>query len=172
MFTTMHAISAAALALSLSAFAYAAEVSPADSTPAPVQEEPRDATRVPANDQATPGMSQEDYDTAMKECDQLTAAERRACIDEANAKMSDSTAQSDNTPAPVQAEPRDSPHVPSTGQSKDAPEQSAGEPVRDNPGNVQDDEVAYRAALKDCESMPTADRERCIDSAKEKHGRM
>jgi hypothetical protein len=166
MFTPMHAISAAALALSLSAFAYAAEVSPADSTPAPVQEEPRDTTRVPANDQATPGMSQEDYETAMKECDRLTSAERRACIDEANAKMSD------NTPAPVQEEPRDSPRVPSTGQSKDAPEQSAGEPVRDNPGNVQDDEVAYRAALKDCESMPTADRERCIDNAKEKHGRM
>jgi hypothetical protein len=166
MFTPMHAISAAALALSLSAFAYAAEVSPADSTPAPVQEEPRDTTRVPADDQATPGMSQEDYDTAMKECDQLSAAERRACIDEANAGMSD------NTPAPVQEEPRDSPRVPSTGESQDVPGQSAGEPVRDNPGSVQDDEVAYRAALKDCESLPTADRERCIDNAKEKHGRM
>ena len=167
MFTPMHAISAAALALSLSAFAYAAEVSPADSTPAPVQEEPRDTTRVPADDQAKPGMSQEDYDMAMKECDQLSGAERRACIDEANAKMSE------NTPAPVQEEPRDSPRVPSSGQSPDAsPDQSAGNPVRDNPGTVQDDEVAYRAALKDCESMPTADRERCIDNAKEKHGRM
>ena len=81
MFTPMHAISAAALALSLSAFAYAAEVSPADSTPAPVQEEPRDTTRVPADDQAKPGMSQEDYDMVRGgEVDRDTVLKRTGAV--------------------------------------------------------------------------------------------
>lgn len=105
MVSTRHAISAAALALSLSVAAYAAEVQPTDSAPSPVQTEPRDTTRVPTNE-------------------------------------------------PPQG----------------APEHRSDEPVKD--GSARENEMNYLGALQECAPLESPERERCVDKAKEKYGRM
>jgi len=105
MSTIMHAISAAALGLTLTFAAYAAEVAPTDSTPSPVQAEPRDTTRVPSNEQP-----------------------------------------------------------------QGAPESRSDQPVKD--GSAREDEVNFRVALQECAPLQSPERERCIDKAKEKYGRM
>jgi hypothetical protein len=106
MSTTMHAISAAALGLSLTFAAYAAEVAPTDSTPSAVQTEPRDTTRVPSSNE----------------------------------------------------------------QSQGTPESRSDEPVKD--GSAREDDVNYRVALQECAPLLSPERERCIEKAKEKYGRM
>ena len=106
MSTTMHAISAAALGLSLTFAGYAAEVAPTDSTPSAVQTEPRDTTRVPSSNE----------------------------------------------------------------QSQGTPESRSDEPVKDS--SAREDDVNYRVALQECAPLLSPERERCIEKAKEKYGRM
>jgi hypothetical protein len=102
MSATTQIISAAALALSLAFAAHAADVvAPTDSsTPAPVQTEPRDTTRVPSDGQpqSVPenrsdepvrdgsAREQEDdasYRVALQACEPLQAPERERCIEKA-----------------------------------------------------------------------------------------
>jgi hypothetical protein len=101
----MHAIAAAALGLSLTLAAYAAEVAPKDGTPPPVQTAPRDTTQVPSNEQ--PQM---------------------------------------------------------------APDNRSDETVKD--GSAREDDATYNLALRECQPLQSPERERCIEKAKEKHGRM
>lgn len=104
MSSTLHAIAGAVLGLSLTFAAYAADVTPTDSAPTPVQPAPRDTTKVPS---MQPG----------------------------------------NTP-----------------------DNRSDEPVKD--GSAHEDDANYRLALRECQPLQSPERERCIDKAKEKHGRM
>jgi hypothetical protein len=105
MSTTMHALSAAVLAMSLALSAYAADVTPTDkSTPSPVQPAPRDTTQVPSTE------------------------------------------------------------------PQSRPDNQSDETVKD--GGARDEEANYLLALRECQPLPSPERERCIDKAKEKYGRM
>ena len=82
----------------------------------------------------------------------------------------DVVAPTDSAPSPVQTEPRDTTRVPSNEQPQNAPEGRSDETVKD--GSARDDDVNYRVALQECQPLQSPERERCIEKAKEKYGRM
>ena len=78
-------------------------------------------------------------------------------------------APKDNTPAPVQPAPRDTTRPQST-QPQAVPDNRSDETVKD--GSARENDTEYNLALRECQSMQPLERERCIEQAKEKHGRM
>jgi len=52
-------------------------------------------------------------------------------------------------------------------QSQPQTQQSPGQP-----GSAEQREQEYLAALKKCDAGPAADKQKCIDAAKKKHGQM
>jgi hypothetical protein len=54
-----------------------------------------------------------------------------------------------------------------------AAEEAGGQdPAAQSQGDAAKREQAYQAALKKCEPLAGADKEKCIDTAKRKHGQM
>lgn len=79
-------------------------------------------------------------------------------------------APNDNTPPPVQTAPRDTTRAPSNEQPSNAPVNPSDETVKE--GGSGEDDASYRIALRECEPLQSPERERCIEKAKEKYGRM
>ena len=105
-----------------------------------------DTSQTPqANRTAT--MSDADYRAAMDKCNKLTDTARGKCV--ANIRPTPTGNNTANTNA--------------QGSSTDANTVKDGAAVT---------EAEYAAAVKECESVVAADRERCISTAKEHFGRM
>jgi hypothetical protein len=78
-------------------------------------------------------------------------------------------APKEGTASPVQPAPRDTTRPQST-EPQAVPDNRSDETVKD--GTVRDNDSEFNIALRECQPLPSPERERCIDKAKEKHGRM
>lgn len=101
-------------------------------------------TNQPSQGTRTAAWSDADVSAALAKCDKLTGSERSKCI----VNIRPTEAETPVAMAPYSADPNS---------------------VKD--GNALTD-AEYSAAVKDCESANSADKERCIDTAKEHFGRM